>query len=345
MSLRFLFVALTLTAIVVLIACAPAPTPAPASAPSSSAAYAAPTAAPAPTRAVAASSSSAASSAPASSAAAAGSLSSAPSGANALTLNTSRKIIKNAQMQLTVESADVGIDRLTGITIDMGGYIVSTRIFTENGLKAATVSFAVPVDQFEATLRRVRAIALKVDQESSSGQDVSDQYVDLESQLKNLQATANRIREFLSKAQTVDEALKVNQQLSDVEKQIETIKGKMNYIDDRSAFSTITVDLREPRPTPTPTFTPTATATPTPTATPMPTATPVGWHPDETFGKAVSAQATLVKGLVDLIIWFVVVLLPYLIGLAVLLWLLMRFQVWMNKRIKSRSQIKPPDST
>ncbi len=251
-------------------------------------------------------------------------------------LSAQRKIIKNAQLQLTVESTDVALDRLTGITTDMGGYIVSTRVFTENGLKAATISFAVPVDQFERTLRRVRAIALKVEQESSSGQDVTDQYVDLESQLRNLQATANRIRDFLNKAQTVDEALKVNQQLSDVEKQIETIKGKMNYIDDRSAFSTVTVELREPKPTP----------IPVPTSTPTPTPTPVGWHPDETFGKAVGAQKTLVKTFIDLGIWLIVVPLPYVILIGVIVWLAYRLQRWMQKKTPSevRSPNKPPDT-
>ena len=79
----------------------------------------------------------------------------------------------------------------------------------EQNIKGATITFAVPVDRFEETLRRVRGIAIRVDQESASGQDVTDQYADLESQLRNLQATADRIRDFLTKATTVEEALKV----------------------------------------------------------------------------------------------------------------------------------------
>ena len=242
-----------------------------------------------------------------------------------------RKIIKNANFMLTVESADTAVDRLTGVTVDMGGYITSSRTFFENGLKAATVTFAVPVDRFEETLRRVRGIAVKVEQESASGQDVTDQYVDLESQLRNLQATADRIRDFLKKAATVEEALKVNQQLSQVEKEIETVKGKLNYMGDRSAFSTITVELREPRPTP----------TPAPTSTPTPTPTPVGWHPDQTLKSAMDTQTTLLRIIADLVIWLTVVLLPYAIVGLIGLWLFARVMRWLTARTSGGTRVPP----
>jgi hypothetical protein len=310
----FVSFALGLSLLLTTIACAPAPTPAPfVSAPN--AAAAAPTAAPAPPRA-------AATSAPAAptlglssdSAPAAGALA---TGAPVLGANTDRKIIKNAQLVMTVQNTDLALSRLTGIAADTGGYLIGTRTFFQGTLKAASITFAVPVDRFEDALNRTRAVALKVEQENSSGQDVTDQYVDLQSQLTNLQATADRIRGFLSKAQTVDEALKINQQLAQVEQQIETIKGKMNATQSRAAFSTITVDLREPPPTPTPT----PVFSPTPTSTPTPTPTPVGWHPDETLKAAVNAQSTLLRGLIDLAIWLIVIFLPYVVLFGVLIWL------------------------
>lgn len=270
------------------------------------------------------------------------------SGAPVLAVTVQRKIIKNANFNLTVESVDTAIDRLTGIAGDSGGYITSSRTFLEGGLKAATVTFAVPVDRFEETLRRVRGLALKVEQESASGQDVTDQYVDLEAQVRNLEATADRIREFLKKAQTVEEALKVNQQLSQVEKEIETIKGKLNYLGDRSAFSTITVEAREPRPTPTvtptPTLTPTPTNTPTPTVTPTstPTVTPTPWNPGDTVKQAVETQSSLLRMLVELLIWIAVVFLPYLIVFGVGVLVVARVTVWFTKRTSKR--INPPPS-
>ena len=138
--------------------------------------------------------------------------------------------------------------------------------------KLATLKLGVPSAQFEDVQRRMRALAVQVLNETASGQDVSDEYVDLESRLANLEATAARIREFLTQAKTVEEALKVNAELSKVEDEIEKIKGRMNFLKDRAAYSTLTIGLEPVQPTPTPT--PTATVTPTPT--------PATWRPGET---------------------------------------------------------------
>ena len=100
--------------------------------------------------------------------------------------------------------------------------------------------------------------------------------MDLQSQLVNLEATRARIQEFLSDAKSVDEALRVNQELANIEAQIEQIKGRMNYLTDRSAFSTITINLEPEFPI----------LTPTPTSTPRPTATPIPWKPADTFNDA-----------------------------------------------------------
>jgi hypothetical protein len=240
-----------------------------------------------------------------------------------------RRIIKNSQLSMTVTNVDVAVVRLTGIVADVGGYLVSNRTFVEGNRRSGQVVMAIPVDRFEESLNLARKIAYSIESDIATSADVTEQFTDLQSRLRNLEATATRIRDFLAKATTVEESLKINAQLSDVDKQIEEIKGKLNAMNYRTTFSTITVDLREfvPTPTvtlsPTPTHTPTATPTytPTPTHTPTPTATPITWKPDETFKAASEAQgklfATLVLVLGDTFIWFVVFILPYLlIGVA-----------------------------
>jgi hypothetical protein len=227
-----------------------------------------------------------------------------------------RKIIKSAQIAMTVQSTDFALNQLTGIASDAGGYILSTRTFFQGTLRAASITFAVPVDRFEEALRRTRGVAAKIDQDTDSGQDVTDQYVDLQSQLTNLQATSDRIRGFLDKAKTVDEALKINDQLSIVQQQIETVKGKMNYMQGRAAFSTLTVDMHEPPPTPTPT----PVVSPQPTLTPTPTPTPAVWRPEDTLKNAANTQGALLRVLTELIIWVVVVFLPYAIFFGLIAW-------------------------
>ncbi|WP_376789183.1 DUF4349 domain-containing protein [Thermoflexus sp.] len=129
---------------------------------------------------------------------------------------------------------------------------------------------------------------MKVVDENTSGQDVSQEYVDLEARLANLEAAAARLREFLKEAKSVEEALQVEARLRELEGEIAQVKGRMNFLKGRSAYSLITVILEPLRPTPTP------------------TPTPLVWNPGETFREATGVLGILLRGLVDISIWMLV---------------------------------------
>jgi hypothetical protein len=231
-------------------------------------------------------------------------------------LGFDRMVIKSGEIKLLVKNSDVALDGLTQMVGDVGGYIVSSQIwyaaYNGENYKYATITVSVPADQFETSLRRLRNLAIRVLNESASGEDVTDQYVDLQSELINLEATRDRIKSFLDQAQNVDEALRINQQLSEIEAQIEQVKGRMNYLSDRSAFSTIAVSI-EPDLPPIP---------PTPTPTLMPTATPIAWNPGETWKDSTKTLTSAYQGIVDFLIWFGVVIVPILLPPALIIWLL-----------------------
>jgi hypothetical protein len=228
-------------------------------------------------------------------------------------LTSNRKIIKNAELELLVEDTNTTINRSLGIITEYDGYVISNRTWFKDDLKYATLAIGVPVDNFEEMLRRLKDLAISVVNETASGQDVTDQFVDLESRLRNLEATSARIREFLEQAKDVQQSLEVNAQLTQIEGEIEQVKGQMAYLRDRAAFSTITLQISPQLPTPTP------TPEPTPTPTPEP------WSPGQTFNKAsgVTSQAAqnLFQFSVDLVIWAVVVILPFALPLVGLVWL------------------------
>ena len=214
---------------------------------------------------------------------------------------SSHMIIKNGDVKLLVEDTDIAIDRATQTIGDMGGYIISSRVWYQphydgENYKYATITIGVPVDQFERTLSRLRGLAVKVLDETASGEDVTNQFVDLQSQVTNLEATRDRIKSFLEDAKTVDEALRINQELANVEAQIEQIKGQMNYLQDRSAYSTITVNF-EP-------------VLPELIATPTPTPVPNVWQPGETFNNAKKSVTVAYQGIIDFLIWVLVVFVP-----------------------------------
>jgi hypothetical protein len=224
----------------------------------------------------------------------------------------SRKIIKNADMSLEVPSVPRALGRISDIAAQSGGYVLETRTdYGQPTLPQAIVRMAVPVDQFEVTLQRIREAAGRVLSEQASGVDVTQEFVDVQSQIANLEATEARIREFLKQATTVEEALQVNAQLTEIEGQLNILKGRMTFLAQRAAYSTIGVQLQQPPP-PTPTPSPSPSPTPTPAPTPLP-----AWDPGKTAGQAGSTLAVIVQALATVAIWLAIVVLP--LALPVLL--------------------------
>ncbi len=204
-----------------------------------------------------------------------------------------RKIIKNATISLEVQDVSSALNQVTLLSSQYGGYVVSSRSWYVEDYPPAANTFAVPVERFEEALERVRSLG-KVLDEQSSGQDVTDQYVDLEARIRNQEATAARIRSFLDQARTVDEALQVNQQLSQVEQELEQLKGQRDALGQRTAFSTLNVE-----------FSPTIPNTKAKLSS--------VWSPLGTLAEATDALAAILRVLVDVAIWVVVLSLPFIL--------------------------------
>ena len=218
---------------------------------------------------------------------------------------SNRMIIKNADLRLLVEDTNSAIDRTTQIVGDSGGYIVSSRVwyqdYSKYQLKYASITLGIPMDEFERVLSRLRGLAIEVRDETASGDDVTDQYVDLQSQLVNLEATRERVKSFLDDTKTVEEALQVNQELSNLDAQIEQIKGRMNYLNDRSAFSTVTITLEPELPE-------------------LEQPAPQQWNPGIALKDAVKVLTTAYQGIAEFVIWLGVVIVPIFLPPALLLW-------------------------
>jgi hypothetical protein len=232
-------------------------------------------------------------------------------------------------MNLMVADTDMALDRATGVAVELGGYLLSSKSWVQDGFKYASLTVGVPVDQFETTQRRMRALAVQVLNDTASGQDVSTEFVDVQSRVTNLEATAARIREFLKQAKDVNEALVVNAKLAEVEAEIEQAKGRMQYLKDRAAYSTLTVSIEPQRPTP----------TPSPTLDPTPTPTPAVWRPDKTFGAAAGTLTGLLQVLIDALIWFCVVVAPFLLP-VVIVWVL-----WRRMQQKNVKHVALPEES
>ena len=233
-----------------------------------------------------------------------------------------RLIIKDGRMVLVVGDTVTAVNRATQLAVELGGYVISQNLFDgEQGFKFATMRLAVPVDQFEVALRQLRQLG-EVTDEASSGQDVTEEFVDLNARLTNLQATRARLLDFLDAAETIDEILEVNEELNKVEEEIAVLQGRINFLRDRAAFSTIDLTLNPLLPTPTP--------SPTPTATPLPT--PSTWLPGDTAQTAVVELQNTAQTVADYTIFYGIICGPWLLLLLIFAWIAR----WIRRRFARR---------
>lgn len=232
-------------------------------------------------------------------------------------------VIKNAELTLLVRDTGEAINQVNQLIADYAGYLLSSRSWYEDQYQHATLSLGVPSVNYELVLTQLRQIGLQVINESASGEDVTAEYVDLQSRLENLEATAARVRSFLDDTKTVEEALIVNQKLAELEVQIEQIEGQMQYLKGRAAYSTISIILVPETPLP----------------TPRPTES---WDPGRTFRQASRVIIRSGKSLVDTLIWLLVVVIPLaLVGglpLALIAWGLRTWRARQRKVQKSSNE-------
>ena len=156
-----------------------------------------------------------------------------------------RMIVRTSDMTMVVSDIATALDKITKLAEDSQGFVVSSNQWKENGTLLGTITIRVPSGVFDSAMATLRVMADEVTSENTSAQDVTAEYVDLSSTLKNLQATEAQLLEIMKKAVTVDDILAVQNQLTNTRGQIESTQGRMNYLEQTSATSLITVSLTQ----------------------------------------------------------------------------------------------------
>ena len=123
-----------------------------------------------------------------------------------------RLIIRNGSLNLLVTDTEETMQAISRLTQRLEGWVVSSNVYDYYPeSKQGTIYIRVPVTQFDVAIAEIKDLALEVQSESTNSEDVTDQYVDLNSRLGNLEATAERVRACLDEPRDVEEALAVNQ--------------------------------------------------------------------------------------------------------------------------------------
>lgn len=166
----------------------------------------------------------------------------------ALPLPGSTKVIQTASISLGVDKGrfDAVLDRARSIAAVAGGFVTSSSAQqgSERKLVRGSLTVRVPQERYADVMRQLSALG-QVEGREEQGQDVSQQYVDLQARARHLEAVEARLLGFLDQTKTIGEALNVQGRVNDVQLQLEQLRGQLRFLDDQTSFATITVSIAE----------------------------------------------------------------------------------------------------
>jgi hypothetical protein len=161
-----------------------------------------------------------------------------------------RMVIRTAQLTVEVQDMESALTRARAIASQDGGYVSASNTHTERqqdnqDQMVADLTLQVRSDSADAAMSDLRALG-KVTTETSNSQDITDQYVDLDANMRNLQASEAAILKLMDKATQISDVLSLQRELTNIRGQIERIQGRKNYLQGHTDMATITLSLRLP---------------------------------------------------------------------------------------------------
>ena len=152
-----------------------------------------------------------------------------------------RMVIFTAKLELEVKDIDSTVNEIRSLTEESGGFVAGVSTSKSGG---GIITVRVPQEKFYEVIWEIEKLG-EVKVRELKGEDITESYVDLEAQLKNLQKQEKRLIEILEMCVNVEEVLKVESELKRVRGEIEGLTGEIKYIEGRVELATITVSLTE----------------------------------------------------------------------------------------------------
>jgi hypothetical protein len=243
-----------------------------------------------------------------------------------------RIVIKNGNLVIVVADPAKSMETISKMAEEMGGYVVSANLDQtqlESGVEVphATVAIRVPAERLDEAMTRIKGeTTLPIIKETVDSQDITSEYTDLQSRLRNLENAEEQLTQIMDQATKTEDVLAVYNQLVSVQEQIEVLKGQIKYYDESARLSAISTELRANE-----------------TVRPL---TIGGWQPTGIAKSALQALINTLKFVAYAIIWIVIYLLPVALVLFVV-FILPATLIWraIRRRRASRKVAPPPAPT
>lgn len=242
-----------------------------------------------------------------------------------------RLVIMNADLGIVVADPPAALVSITKMAQDMQGFVVSSRLYkvsTESGIQVpeATITIRVPAEKLTIAMDQIKALVkdpkTDITSENVSGQDVTKEYVDLQSQLTNLQQAETQLQKIMDSATKTEDVMLVYNQLVQVRQQIETIKGQMKYYEESARLSAINVTIQAQE-----------------SVAPL---TIGSWQPVGVARNAIQALLNTLKFIANAVIWIVLFILPVVVVVGLIIWLFVIIILAIFRKGKKNKPAPPP---
>jgi hypothetical protein len=200
-------------------------------------------------------------------------------------------VIKNGSLNIQVDDPEGSLSQVDQVVAVEQGTIASQTIRTQDDKTFVNLVIQVPPGNFEDTLAKLRDLrsrGSRVLADTVNTQDVTDQYIDLDAQYRNLQATRDAYQKLLDKATAVQDIITLTREVASIQTQMDQIQGRKNLLSRQSGVATITLTLTPP-------------GAPQPGPRPLP-------QPAQAASDAWQALLTGLRGLAVVLIWMAVLL-------------------------------------
>jgi hypothetical protein len=231
-----------------------------------------------------------------------------------------RKIIRNADLQLESDSPEQSQQKITALAESKGGFVVESQQSSSDARSGTrdivTMTVRVPAAKFGEALDEIRKTASRVVVETVKSDDVTEEFIDIDAQLKAKKALEAQFLEIMKRANTVEDALDVQRQLAEVRGEIEKIEGRKRFLENQTSFSTLKIRLQTP-------------------TTVLDNSNGFGYRLKESFGSGFEAALNFILGLVS----FVIAILPFLIFIVLPIYLIVRYILRKRQKRMIASEI------
>lgn len=231
-----------------------------------------------------------------------------------------RKIIRNADLTLETDSTDETQAKITRIAESKSGFVIESQKQTSDtrATKTDSVSMTVriPAARFDESLAEIRQTASRIINETVKGQDVTEEFIDIEARVKTQKALEAQFLEIMKQAKTVEDALNVQTEIANVRGEIEKVEGRKRFLENQAAFSTLKIRLQSP----------TAFS-----------ANSSGFFYQ--LGQSVSRGFDAAMSFVLMLVTILIALLPFLIFVVLPIYLVLRYFLRKSRKQKMASEI------